>query len=279
MSVHQIIKPNFFILGAGKSGSTSLYWHLKKHPDIFLTRIKEPTFFSEGFQVIKNPIRYFELFDAVSTESIIGEASHVYLTSPSTARVLKGLFPDAKFLVILRNPVDRAYSLYNHMKRHGFEYIHTFEKALEAEEMRFTSKRFLENCPQYFYNYLYFRSGLYGEQLKNYFSVFPKKEQFCIIQFEQFITDPLNHFNRIYQFLGVDPEVDFEFEVRNKGKVSERFPLLRYLINTKVVKPLVLRNFLLSLSDRVKPMDIPPMWQPTRDQAFRQVYGRPETAL
>jgi hypothetical protein len=265
MSRNQIIKPNFFILGAGKSGSTSLYWHLKKHPDIFLTRIKEPTFFSEGFQVVKSPNRYFELYDAVSTENIIGEASHVYLTTQSTARVLKGLFPDAKFLIILRNPADRAYSLYHHMRRHGFEYINTFEKALEAEEVRFTSKKFLDECPQYFYNYLYFRSSLYGEQIKNYFSIFPQKKQFHIIKFEEFITDPNGYFNRIFQFLGVNPDVDIEFEVRNTGKVTARFPLIHFFVNTRINKPLALRNVLLNLLKQIKPMKIPPMRQETRN--------------
>lgn len=264
MTVKQITKPNFFILGAGKSGSTSLYWHLKKHPDVFLTRIKEPTFFSEGFQVIKSPIRYFELFDTVTTESIIGEASHVYLTTPSTARVLKGLFPDAKFLIILRNPADRAYSLYYHMRRHGFEYINTFEKALDAEEVRFTSKNFLDKCPQYFYNYLYFRSGQYGEQIKNYFSLFPQKEQFHIIKFEEFITDPNGYFNRIFQFLGVNPNIDIKFEVRNTGKVTARFPRTNYFINTRINNPLALKKFLLNLLNRVKLVKIPPMRQETR---------------
>ena len=113
MPVTYIHKPNFFILGAGKSGTTSMHSYLRKHPEIFMPKYKEPTFFSKGFQKIKNPINYFELYDLVNTESVIGEASHAYLSNPSTARVLKALFPEAKFLVILRNSADRGYSLYN----------------------------------------------------------------------------------------------------------------------------------------------------------------------
>lgn len=88
--------PNFFILGAAKSGTTSLHFYLKQHPEIFLSPEKEPTFFCEGFQVVKNPIDYFQLFDSVGDEKVIGEASHVYLSNPSTARVLAALFPKAK---------------------------------------------------------------------------------------------------------------------------------------------------------------------------------------
>ena len=90
MSHTYINKPNFFILGAGKSGTTSLYYHLKEHPDIFLTDVKEPTFFCEGFQVVKNPIKYFELYDSVSTENIIGQASHAYMSKPTNAQVITG---------------------------------------------------------------------------------------------------------------------------------------------------------------------------------------------
>ena len=128
-------KPNFFILGAGRSGSTFLWDLLRQHPNIFLTSPKEPNFFCKPYQGIKNPIDYFELFDSVSDEAIRGEASHAYLSNPTTAKVLKALFPESKFVVILRNPADRAYSLYHWMRRNGLEYINTFEAALEAEDL------------------------------------------------------------------------------------------------------------------------------------------------
>lgn len=263
MSIKGINKPNFFILGAAKSGSSSMYEYLKKHPDIFLANPKEPTFFNEGFQVVKNPIKYFELYDSVSTEHIIGEASHAYLTNPSTAKILKALFPDSYFLVILRNPADRAYSLYHHMRRQGFEYINTFEKALEAEERRYTSKNFMVNRRENFYNYLYFRSGLYGEQLKNYFSIFPKK-QFHIIKFEQFIANPQTHFKQIFQFLDVNPDIEFEFEVHNAGKMTARFPQVQYLVTTKIAKLRLIRRLLLKILKVVNRINIPPLQQETR---------------
>ena len=113
--------PNLFILGAGKCGTTTIYHYLMRHPSIYMSRIKEPTHFCRLFQVVKNPIEYYQLFDGAKGESFIGEASHAYLTDPSSCRVIKALFPLAKFILILRNPADRAYSLYNHMRYHGFE--------------------------------------------------------------------------------------------------------------------------------------------------------------
>lgn len=264
MSLTYINKPNFFILGAGKSGTTSLYYYLKQHPDIFMTEVKEPTFFCQGFQVVANPIEYFELYDSVSTEKVIGEASHAYLSNPTTAKMLNGLFPDSKFVVILRNPVDRAYSLYHHMRRDGLEHINTFEAALDAEELRYRSEKFKKNCPQYFYNYLYFRSGLYGEQLQNYFSKFPK-QQFHIIKFEEFITDPASHFNSIFKFLDVSPNFSGQFEPHNAGKMTARFPKAQYYVRTGKTRMRRVKKFSWSLLKRVNMTKIPPMKIATRE--------------
>lgn len=263
MSITSIKKPNFFLLGAGKSGTTSLYYYLKQHPSIFMPSIKEPTFFCEGFQVIKNPIGYFELFDSVTTETAIGEASHAYLTNPSTARVLKGLFPDARFIVILRNPAERAYSLYNQMCRSGFEKIGTFEKALKAEDERANSQRFKDNCPQYFFNFLYFRSGLYGEQLQRYFSLFDKK-QFHILTLGKLSAYPTDSLQAILEFLGVSTDFDYKFQPCNEGKVAIRVPLLLHFWKTKIIKPRFINRLGLSILKRTNTKKIPPMRAETR---------------
>ncbi len=258
-----INKPNFFILGAAKSGATSLYHHLKKHPDIFLTDIKEPTFFCEGFQVVQNPILYFELYDSASTETIRGEASHAYFSNPSSPKVLKGLFPDAKFVLILRNPAHRAFSLYHHMRKHGYEYINSFEAALQAEEFRSNSLKFIKHCPEHFYNYLYYRSGLYGKQLQRYFSFFPK-QQFHIIKFEEFIADPAEHLGGIFDFLEVDRTYSHQLARHNSGKVTTRFPRLQYLTKTKLQKPSILQKLTLSALKHINMTTIPPLQKETQ---------------
>lgn len=253
------------MLGAGRSGSTYLYGLLRQHPEIFLTRIKEPSFFCKTFQVIKNPIDYFELYDSVSDEVVIGEASHAYLSDPTTAKVLKALFPESKFVVILRNPVERAYSLYHWMRRYGYEYINTFEAALEAEESRYHSVRFKNSCSQYFYNYLYFRSGLYGEQLRRYYAIFSKR-QFHIIKFEEFIADPVSHLKEIFLFLGVDQDFFPQLEVdKGGGKVTSRYPGVQYYVNTKVQRLRRVRKICLSVLESVNRIKIEPLSKKTKE--------------
>ena len=260
-------KPNFFILGAGKSGSTSLYHYLKGHPQVFLPRVKEPSFFCEDFQVVKNPIHYFRLFEPVSSETAIGEASHVYLSSPSTPSVLKTLFPDARFIIILRNPANRAYSLYHHMRRTGFEPVASFEKALMAEEARATSARFKAHCPQYLYNFLYFRSGLYGSQIERYFSLFPK-EQFLLLKLERFVYEPEEYFKQILRFLAVDEDFQPRFDRYNDGGLTARFPKLEYFVNTKIKRPLSWKKYLLGLLSKHNRMNTPGMDEDTRARLF-----------
>ena len=255
-------KPNFFILGAAKSGTTALYRILKQHPRIFLTGIKEPTFFSEPFQVVKNPLNYFELYDGASNETILGEASHAYLTNPRTAGVLKALFPEARFLVILRNPAERAHSLYNFNRRLGYEYLNTFEAALAAEERRFNSRRFRKNYPENFYNFLYFRSGLYAEQIRNYYSIFPR-EQFHILKFDDFVADPAGVIRGIFQFLGVDPDFSPKLDVdRNSGDLTARFTLIQYY--AAKIRPHSVRRALAPFFRRVNSMKSPPLLEKTR---------------
>ncbi len=269
MSLTFINKPNLFILGAGKSGTTSLYNYLKQHPSIFMSPIKEPTFFCQDFQVVKNPIRYFELFDSVNNEAIIGDASHVYLTNPSTARVLNGLFPESQFVVVLRNPADRAYSLYHHMRRRGLEWIGTFEKALQAEEERVSSRRFRERCPQYLWNFFYFRSGLYGEQLQRYFSLFDRK-QFHILTLEELVANPTDSIKAIFRFLGVSEDCVPQMRVYNEGKMTARVPQLQYFWNTKVTRPRFIRRLGLEVLRRFNMRQVQPMPPDTREALLRR---------
>jgi hypothetical protein len=256
-------KPNFFILGAAKCGTTTLYAYLKRHPDIFMSRVKEPTFFCEGFQVVKDPIEYFELFDGVKDERVIGEASHAYFSNPSSARVLKALFPEAKFVVILRNPADRAYSLYHHMRRKGDEKTASFEKALALEEERFASEDFRNHCPQYLYNFLYFRSGLFGEQVERYFSLFDRA-QFHVMKLEYLRTKPLEALKGVTRFLDISTDFTPGERVRNEGAVTARYPFIQYLWNHNVKRPEFVRKLGFKILSKVNFMGIPPIRPETR---------------
>lgn len=247
----EINLPNFFILGAAKSGTTSLYHYLNQHPEIFMSRVKEPTFFCEDFQVVKNPITYFELFDNVKNEKVIGEASHAYLSDPKSPRILKALFPNAKFAIILRNPAERAHSLYLHMRKYNYEKIPTFESALQKEDSRFLSDEFKKSNPQSFYNFMYFRSGLYGEQIKRYFNFF-NKDQFIILKMSDLEIDFALTLEKVFLFLGVSQNIKIENVIYNKG-YSLKSQSLGELAKSKYFNYIFRKTGILNFNKRKSP--------------------------
>lgn len=222
--IEPIVKPNFFILGAAKSGTTFLYNTLTEHPDIFFPIEKEPSFLSYHFDKhINGTAKYFELFDDVKDQKRIGEASPNYLPDPTSPRILKGLFPDAKFIVTLRNPADRAYSMYLNLRRYGHEHHNTFERALVAEDQRLNSQDFKEKH-QYFYHFLYFRSGLFGEQIQRYFDLFDPK-QFYIITLDRLKSNFEESIKDILTFLEVDANYALKPGDKHKGYGVRFLPL------------------------------------------------------
>src|SRR4051812_43542140 len=143
-------KPNFFLAGAAKSATTTLWMHLDGHPQAFMTANKEPHFLCHehipdpptgpgdhgfGSNVIRTLDDYRQLFSDVVDERVIGEASVFYMTFPDTAEKIRDLNPEARVAMVLRNPVDRAFSAYMHTIRDGRETL-SFEDALAAEDRR-----------------------------------------------------------------------------------------------------------------------------------------------
>lgn len=215
----KLARPNLFILGAGKCGTTSLHHALSGHPQVHMARVKEPSFFSSGFQVVANPIEYFNLFPESEGKRLYGEASHVYFSAPEAAPVLRQLFPDARFLLIVRDPVQRAHSLYQHMRRYGHEHLATFEKALAAEDARFASPRFRANCPQYFWNFMYVRSSLYDVQLRRYLDLFPRR-QFFVLTLGEWSAEPERRLGEICRFLEVDENASMDVAPQNQAETA-----------------------------------------------------------
>lgn len=198
-------RPDFFIVGAAKAGTTSLWRYLKENPEVFMAGdeiLKEPCFFSD-----QGPRRtmeeYLKLFEGASEEhERVGEASTIYLPDPTSAGRIYGFNRDARIIMVLRNPVDRAYSLYNWMVQEGYEYSSTFEKALEREERR-SNKRipnFFE--PELYYSdYMYFSSGLYCEQVKRYLDIFG--DNVLVVKFDDLVNDFDATYERVCSFLGI----------------------------------------------------------------------------
>lgn len=201
--------PNFLIIGAYKAGSTSLYQYCKEHPQIFMTRVKEPNFLgyceTQSSGNMNFPIRtiseYRSLFNDVTDEKAIGEASPLYLNSQVAIKKIKQYLPDARFIVSLRNPVDRAYSAYLMAVRNGRE-TRTAREALDL------------STP-------WIKNGLYYESLRNYIDVFGN-DRIKITLFDDLKSDALTVMQGIFSFLEVNHEFKPEVSYRhNPGGIPK----------------------------------------------------------
>ncbi len=254
--------PTFFILGAGRSGTTTLAAVLREHPDIFMSTPKEPTFFSAPFQVVRDPIRYAHLFDGASSATAVGEASHAYLSHPGAAATLRAFFPDARFVVMFRNPADRALAMYSYMLENGYELHRSFERALAAEDRRFSSARFARHCPHSFWNFMYYRSGLFGEQVARYLDLF-QRDRFFFTTLYDLHRRPAETLGAVETFLGVSPESVDELPKYGSSKGIRSIPV-QYVERT-VVRRLARHNV--------------PLMAATRSRMIQWNRGSPPTML
>ena len=228
MGHQRIREPNFFLVGASRAGTTSFWRYLVQHPEIYMPpgsmAEKEPCHFCEVTPKWATAYRdrdsYLRLFTQAGDRRVIGEGSTPYLVAPEVPERIRTAYPDAKILVILRNPVDRAFSLYRYLCLIGAEWMSTLETALLAESSRRRDQRFKHNNPLWYALYEYFHSGLYAAQIERYLTVFPK-QQVKVIFFDDLERTPLTVIQDVYAFLGV--EASFEPSVIHYN--SSRFPL------------------------------------------------------
>ena len=223
--------PTFFVVGAAKSGTSALWNYFQKHPDIFVTNdisIKELGYFSNQYG-INDKNDYLNFFSNAKGNQIIGEVCHAYLTSEESAAWIKKEIPHSKIIIILRNPIDRAFSLYNWMIMEGYENAINFRKALQLEKSRKNIK-LLHSFNQ---NYLYFESGMYYEQVKRYIDVFGK-ENVIVLPYEEFGRNELCYLNKIFNFLGVSKITSLTSESVNKSK-AVRVVYFQYLMRKMLI--------------------------------------------
>ncbi len=201
------VMPNFLIVGAAKSGTTSLYKYLSQHPDIFTPKWKELSFFTGDpygpLHKVKKPEYYYKVFSKVQNQSAVGEATTSYLYDETAPKRIKEILGKIKIIMILRNPVDMSYSLYNHQVRREGETLKTFEEALEAEAGRLRNPDFRKKCYGWHSNYYYYHRGLYFKQVKRYLDAF-SEDNALIFLFEEIIREPVRTTQRAFRFLGVD---------------------------------------------------------------------------
>ena len=227
--------PDFVIIGAQKCGTSFLYQLLVQHPHVKPAFGKEVHYFDLNFRKGDYWYRsYFPLRMRNSRKYITGEASPYYLFHPHAARRASTVIPDAKLIVLLRNPVDRAYSHYQHQVKRGKGEARetlTFEEAIEAEERilpREVSKmlqdEYYESASHRTRSYL--SRGKYIDQLLVWSSFFRRK-QMLVLKSEDLFNDTANTLERMLDFLGVPQWAPETYSIPNKREYTDVSPLIR----------------------------------------------------
>jgi hypothetical protein len=205
--------PDFLVVGAARAGTTTLHSYLRQHPEIFLPDVKEPSFFvfeGGGKKYLKGsfaftvsePEAYEKLFRYAKAKQITGEIStpYLYLYEKTISSIKKyfDAYRDIKIVMILRNPVERAYSQYCWCVRDGREEL-SFEKAIDAEQERMKNN--------FSFDYFYLDRGFYFKQVKAYLENF---QHVHLILFEDFEKNPESVLKGLCRFLGVDEKFEFK---------------------------------------------------------------------
>ena len=198
--------PDFLVIGAQKAGTTALYAYLRWHPGITGPSWKEVSFFDRHWW--RGEAWYRGQFPLRAGERLVGEASPSYLFHPLAPERARLLVPDAKLVALLRDPVDRAYSQYQHEVALGREPL-SFEDALAAEDERLRGEvERLVADPRAFsrawWDHSYASRGRYAEQLERWLAVFPR-EQLLVVRTEDLGERPAETYASILSFLGADP--------------------------------------------------------------------------
>ena len=229
--------PNFFIVGAGKAGTTSLYRYLRQHPQIYMSPIKEPSYFASEIRIenlsaafrqhvrrqsagMSNPLGrlvldwddYQRLFYGVKDEIAAGEATPTYLWSATAAANIRARVPHARIIMILRDPAERAFSQYLHQLSEGLT-CYTFRDQVEKSAR--AGHRELSIL------YPFLEIGMYCEQVKRYLALFPR-ERIRIYWYEEAWRQPSRLLKDIFEFLEVDTAFEPDLSHRSLERRAPR---------------------------------------------------------
>ncbi len=251
--------PDFFIVGAPKAGTTALHAALSGHPQLFLSPVKEPKFFlcdgrrpprsqhrgpgdaHSRLEWVWQRDRYLRLFDGAPDGTLRGESTPFYLYSRAAQQRIADAVPEARFIAILRDPVDRAYSNWMHLRSDGLEPEPDFLAALAAEQRR----RAAGWAPFWHYRGL----GLYGEQLDHLFHLVGR-DRVHVLRYRELVDSPAEALLAVCTFLGVDAPPPWTPRAENTKPfvpASSRNDALRRLVRVgasagQLAPPQVWRN-------------------------------------
>jgi len=238
----RVNRPNFFIIGAPKCGTTAMAHYLSGHPEVFMAR-KEMHGFGADLRFgarfyRRDPEDYLSEFNGWDGQPRAGEASVWYLYSQQAASEIHSFNPDSRIIVMLREPTEMLYSLYYQFRCDANEHLPSFERALEAEEERRLGRGVRRKT--YFVQGLIYRETVrYAEQMRRFFDTFGR-ERVHVVLYDDFASNPGNVLRRTLDFLEVKP-VSFEnkFRVINGNKFV-RSCLLRSVLTEPLVRSTVL---------------------------------------
>ena len=283
--------PNFLIIGAQKAGTTSLYYYLKQHPQVYMSPVKEAHFFDQDEGEKPNfrgpgrsstpPITsnedYRALFRGVTGETAVGEATPSYIYIPGAPERIRRRIPDAKLIAVLRNPTDRAYSAFLHTVRRGWEPLTDFVEALRAEEGRMHDNWH----PRYHYR----TRGFYHAQLERYFDAFGP-DRIGVYLYEDLVAEPLGVLRDNFRFLGVDDAFVPDMSVRYNTSGVPRNAAARALVRgASRLAPVAKRFIPYDLRQRIKGrvfVDPPPLAPEVREgliEGYRQDISKLEDLI
>lgn len=264
--------PDFLLIGAARSGTTSLNNYLGQHPEIFICPKKESSFFAlEGHprnfagppadiswfnpHIVTAISDYQSLFNGITSEKVSGEASVLYLYSPIAARNIYRYLPNAKLLAILRNPAERAYSNFMFQVSRGHETILDFQEALYEEPHRIAAN--------WRHMWHYKQLGFYYQQVRPYFELFGR-DQIRVYLYEDYIHDPLLVLKDIFSFLQVDETFHPDLVQLNVSGLPKSKNVDAFLTSRNILKSM-LKSLIPQIFGRM-----------LRNKIFRQNLIRPE---
>jgi hypothetical protein len=218
-------KPTFFIIGAPKCGTTSLAAWLRAHRDVFMSPMKEPDFFNtDDRQGVTSLSAYENLFcEARNNHIAVGEASVWYLSSSHAVRNILDYQPEARFIVMVRNPVEMSAAVHAEMVFWGHETVRDFQTAWDLQAERRQGRQ-LPRLTWARRRLLYGEICLLGAQLERLLTAVPASRVLVVV-LDDLAVAPRQQYLRVLQFLGVDDDGRVEFPTHNKAKIL-RWPRL-----------------------------------------------------
>ena len=225
-----VVEPNFFIVGAPKSGTTNISYYLIQHTQVFMPENLEPYYFARldipqnyEREIISDEKKYLNLFKNAKNCKAIGESSPVYLYCPHSALEIKNRFPNSKIIISLRNPIEIAYSEYFSLKFMGFDKNRSFNELLDSSKEQLDQNEFHIDS--------LLEAGFYSKHIKRFQKIF-SKNQIKIIIFEEYIKNTIPTINSILSFLDIDKSIAFKPAPKGAYKVPRNFASQKLMNNS-----------------------------------------------